>query len=201
MNQPRAFSLVETLVVVSVIALCSGFALQSLSDSIATAKARGQRLSLVRAVKVERLRANERLAPLAVRAAGEDLSFHRAVINYDKKGEATGCTVGAQVSHRAFSALDLSMVNGTALCLDENGRPVDPTVAIAVDVDEDSNGVIDPGEEGTLAFSTSGLAEATGTLIGPMVGASDTVNGPQGNVSKKHIKKLDDKQKGKKGDD
>lgn len=170
----RGFSLIEVMVVVVIVGVAGSLGVQSLATSVRGARARSERTAVVLAVKQEKLRSQERMQGLAVRADGLALRFHRAQITRNAAGVRTGCIVGAEVGIERYTALDLSIVGGTELCLDEDGRPLDETVKIDVGADVDGNGTIITAERGTLAFSLAGTAGATGGLISPLVGAVGT---------------------------
>jgi prepilin-type N-terminal cleavage/methylation domain-containing protein len=193
----RAFSLTEVIVVLAIAGVSSGLALQGLSDSVTTAKARSQRAALVRAVKLERQHSVEQLQPLAMRAAGDQIAFHRATIALDKDGDPTGCTVGAQLDVQRYPQLKLAMQNGGTLCLDEDGRPVDDAVAIGVAADDDHDGAIAVEETGAIAFAHGGTATLSGNLSPDGLDEGQAAAG--NTLTKKSGKKLKEKKHGKKG--
>lgn len=168
----RAFSLIEVSVVVVIVGVAGGMAVQSLARTVRGARAGSERTAVVLEVKQHKMHAVERLQGLVLTTpASNTLKVSRAVITRTTGGVISGCTAGATLDTETYTALALSVQGGTAVCFDENGRPVDANVGLNVDADTNGDGVIQVPEKGGLAWSALGTLNGTGSIVGALANA------------------------------
>lgn len=168
----RAFSLIEVSVVVVVIGVAGGLAVQSVAKSVRGARARSERTAIVLALKQHKMHAVERLQGLVVTTpTPTTLQLARAVLTRSSGGAITGCTAGAALDSETYRALSLSVQGGSAVCFDEDGRPVDANVGLNVDADLNGDGAIQAGEKGGLAWSALGTVNASGSIVSVLANA------------------------------
>ena len=169
----RGFSLIEVSVVVVIIGVAGGLAFQSVAKSIRGARARSERTAVVLELKGHKMHAVERLQGLVVTTpAADTLLLSKAVLTRGSGGIITGCTAGAAIDTETYTALSLKVQGGSAICFDEDGRPVDANVGLNVDADLNGDGGFQVDEKGSLAWSALGSVNATGSIVSVIANAA-----------------------------
>jgi prepilin-type N-terminal cleavage/methylation domain-containing protein len=148
----RGFSLIELMIVVSVVGIAGGIALFSMSDQIADARAKSEALALLQEIRAEHRVAKEQMRGLRIKSVHGSLGPNKVIFQGTKSDDCEVAVGDQRVVEFQLARLDLNLPRA---CFNDRGE-----------IDDDQSGgpsftILPPPPSGAslLSGTPSGVEE------------------------------------------